>query len=131
MGALSFLLGCTPVAHRYADVQLDVPGEMPPEAEFVRICVEGVGTQEFGARLTGRFSMTGLPAGEPANVGVDVLDADGGLLMSASVDGLLDHTLATRLECSSGAVCAPCEGESTVPLLEDAWLLGVRFLEAG
>lgn len=128
MAALALaVLGCAPTDHRFADVQLDLPGALPEAASVVRICVDGVGEREFGARLTGRFSMTGLPPGEPVDVAVDVLDEDGELLTVGWADDLLEHGVGTRSECSAGAVCAPCSAGSSGPEADDAWLLAVRF----
>ena len=128
MAALALvLMGCAPTDHRFADVQLDLPGALPQAASVVRVCVDGVGEREFGARLTGRFSMTGLPPGEPVDVAVDVLDEAGELLAVGWAEGLVEHGVGARSECLAGAVCQPCSAESSGPEADDAWLLAVRF----
>ncbi len=125
---LILVLGCMPVEHRAADLQLDLPGSQPQEAETVRVCVRGVGYRDYGARLTGQFTMTGLPVGEPALVQVDVYDGDDTLLVSGEGE-VEDYLLGRRLECAAGAVCEPCEDEGEPAQdQEDSWLLAVRFL---
>ncbi|MCB9745898.1 MAG: hypothetical protein H6740_25210 [Alphaproteobacteria bacterium] len=46
----------------------------------MRICVAGVRERVAGARFTGRYVFTGLPAGRAADVTVDALDAGGAVL---------------------------------------------------
>ena len=120
-------LGCTPTEHRYADLQLDLPGALPEQAETVRVCVEGSGERDFGARLSGMFTLTGLPVGEPARVQVDVFDAEGALLATGAGE-VWDYAVGVRLECAAGAVCEPCQDDGEPVDEEDsAWLLAVRF----
>ena len=122
------VLGCMPTEHRFADLQLDLPGAMPEQAETVRVCVEGAGERDFGARLSGLFTLTGLPVGQEARVQVDVFDEEGTLLISGS-GTVLDYAVGLRLECAAGAVCEPCEDDGDPVSEEDsAWLLAVRFL---
>lgn len=128
MGALvAALLGCSPVDYRDADLQLDLPGQVPTQAEQVRVCVSGVGQQTFGARMSGLFAVTGLPAGQPVDVTVDVLE-QGLVVVQGRTSELVDYALASRTECDE-AGCTPCtEQGSFASAEEETWVLALRFL---
>ena len=121
------MLGCPePIDYRPADLQIDLPGLVPDGAETVRICVDGVGSRSFGARLAGRFAMSGLPAGQPLDVVIDVMDGDGELMVQGRAEGVEGWVEGELDEdCDT---CAPCgaTGSFAAPG-EDSWVLAVRF----
>ena len=118
-------VACSAVEYRDADLQLDLLGELPEEAESVRVCVGEVGEQDFGARIDGRFAVTGLPVGVPLDVDVEVHDADGAVLERASVEGLEGYAEAEPLSCED---CEPCtEDGAFAPAGGETWVLAVRF----
>lgn len=117
--------GCSAVEYRDADLQLDLAGEVPPDVEQIRVCVADVGEQTFGARIDGRFAVTGLYAGEPVDVTVDLVDEDGALLERASVSALEGFASAEPVGCGD---CEPCtEADAFAPATEETWVLAVRF----
>jgi len=126
---LALLMGCpAPIDYRRADLHVDLPGLVDPEAATVRVCVDGVGSRSFGARLAGRVALTGIPAGEPVDVVVDVLDDDGALMAQGyadDVDGWIQGELDE--DCEG---CEPCQAEGSFAAPEeDSWVLAVRFYE--
>jgi len=126
---LALLAGCPePIDYRQADLQVDLPGLVPVDAETVRICVDGVGSRSFGARLAGRFALTGIPAGDPVDIVVDVLNEDGELLIQGYADGVEGWTTGELDEVCEG--CEPCKAEGSFAAPEeDSWVLAVRFFE--
>jgi hypothetical protein len=128
VGALAaLLLACSPVDYRDADLQLDLPGQVPAQAEQVRVCIGGVGEQTFGARMNGLFAVTGLPAGQAVDVTVDVLEQDL-VIVQGAVQALTDYAVGTRIECDEQG-CTPCaEPVSFATAEEDTWVLALRFL---
>jgi hypothetical protein len=123
------LSGCAVETYDVADLQLDVAAPLPIGAETLHVCVTGVGMLDRGAG-NGRMAFPGLPVGDPAEVTVDVLDADGALLATAGpavLDG--DAPWATtplgdpQDACHTTGELAPDEATS--------WLLVLRFAEDG
>lgn len=126
--------GCRGVEYRAADLQLDVLERVPDTAETVRICVDGVGEQVFGARFNGRFALTGLPTGRTYDVSLDALDADGELV--GAWRGVVSGYGVADARCQAPAddtgdtepACAPCQAQGGfVQPGEDSWLLAVHF----
>jgi hypothetical protein len=120
--------GCEGVEYRAAELQLDVLERVPDSAETVRICVDGVGEQVFGARFNGRFAVTGLPTGRTYDVAIDALDADGELVGAWS--GVVSGYGVGDARCSddTGMACEPCDAQGGfVQPGEDSWLLAVHF----
>jgi hypothetical protein len=123
--ALVWAGACGEPDYRPADLQLDLVGELPLEAEFVRLCVGGVGQRVLGYRLAGSYSYPGLPVGLPVDVDVDVLDADGEVLAQGQAPSLAGYTEGVLSECIG---CEPCEATGTAADPEgDSWLLAVRL----
>lgn len=122
MGAL-LALACSPVSYRDADLVLDVAGAVPDDADVVTICVADVGAESFGARIDGRFALTGLPAGQALDVTVDVV-RDQAVVSRA--EGTLDDYLAVQAaDCED---CVPCdEDDAFATAQEETWVLAVRF----
>lgn len=117
--------GCGEPDYRVADLQLDLVGPLPLDAEFVRICVGGVGQRVVGYRLRGSFSYPGLPAGVPVDVAVDLLDADGEVLAQGQAPALAGYTEGVLSECLA---CEPCEASGSAAEPGDPdWLLAVRL----
>jgi hypothetical protein len=142
--------GCTREEYRNADLQLDILAPLPEHADQLRICVEGSRSRTVGAGGS-RYALPGLPAGEPAEVVVDVLverdgasAADTGQGMLSSIARSLRVTLSpdapygsTSLEifahseediASCDACLEPCRGGATAAQdQEETWLLTARF----
>ena len=119
--------GCASEDYSPADLQLDVEAPVPDAAETLRVCVSGRGVHEQGAG-NGRAAVTGLTADVPAEVQVQLLDADGTLLGQTS-PVVLDGTTpwaAAPLSPADG----PCQADGApAPEGTDTWLLAVRFEE--
>lgn len=130
--SLILLVACSSVEYRAADLQLDLPGPLPEGAEQVRLCVDGVGTETFGARESGRFALTGLPAGQAIDVVVDVVGEDE-LLAQARVSELGGWSVGELEDCApdSGMVpCQPCSARGQwAEKGEDSWVLALRFTD--
>ena len=113
--------------YRDADLQLDLPGLVPDQAEQVRVCIAGVGEQSFGARMNGLFAVTGLPAGEPVDVTVDVVEQEL-VTVRGQAEQLSDYQLGSREDCPEEG-CEPCtEQDRFAPAQEDTWVLALRFV---
>ena len=126
---LALLLSCTPLETRPADLQVDFFEDQPEEAAQVRICVDGVGEWTEAARLRAHYAFTGIPPGEPVDVAVDLLDADGALLavgrleeVDGYVEGELEDCQLSEEECTA---CSTSENRAK----EDAWVLAIRFTD--
>ncbi|MCP4807226.1 MAG: hypothetical protein GY913_21325 [Proteobacteria bacterium] len=117
-------LACSSVEYRDADLVLDVARAVPDDADAVVVCIEDVGAMSFGARIDGRFAVTGLPAGDAVDVTVDVLVEDA-VLERAAVTGLDGYGTAQVEACEE---CVPCdEDDAFATAGEDTWVLAVRF----
>ncbi len=117
--------GCGEPDYRPADLQLDLVGELPLDAEYVRLCVGGVGQKVLGYRLSNTYSFAGLPIGVPVDVQVDVLDIDGEVLARGQAPALAGYTEQVLAECLG---CEPCEASGTAADPDgDSWLLAVRL----
>ncbi len=116
-----------PLDYRPADLQLDLPADVPVAAETARVCVEGVGTMSFGANLAGRFVFTGIPTDRgDHSITAELLDADGVVILQGGADNVNGHAVGEVDECLDG--CLPCTalGGFASPE-EDSWVLAVRF----
>ncbi len=119
--------GCGEPDYRVADLQLDLAGEPPSDAEFVRICVTGVGQRVLGYRLAGAYSYPGLPEGVPVDVVVDVLDGEGAVLAQGQAPTLVGYTEEVLTDCMG---CEGCDASGTAADPGgESWLLAVRFLD--
>jgi hypothetical protein len=121
--------GCGRVDYDVADLQLDVAAPLPDAAETLHVCVTGAGELSQGAG-NGRAAFTGLPAGEPAEVRLEVYDEDGAMLAAAGPVTLDADTpwCTTPLE-DPGEACA--DDGHPAPEGSDTWLLALRFQEDG
>lgn len=137
VAALLLCGGCVAdPAYRPADLQLDLPGLVPTSAALARTCVEGVGERQAGARLEGRLVFTGIPAGAPIDVVIDLFDEAGTLLAQGRGQGVDGYAQGERVDCVLGLdsgdlpveTCEPCaaEGKFAEPD-EPSWVLAVRF----
>jgi hypothetical protein len=119
--------GCGEPDYRAADIQLDLTGDPPNGAASLRICVDGVGQRVLGYRLAGSYSYPGLPADEPLDVRVDVLDDQGEVLAQGQALSLAGYTEEVLLECVQ---CEACEASGSAADPDGAsWLLAVRLLD--
>lgn len=118
-------VACSAVEYRDADLQLDLLGEVPEDAEQVRVCVADVGEQSFGARIDGRFAVTGLYANEPVDVTIDLLDADAAVLARAEAADLDGYAELESRQCEGCEVCS--EADNFAPAGGETWVLAVRF----
>ena len=126
--AFALVLGCAGPSYDRADLQLDVAASLPADAERLRVCVVGSGVVTQGAG-NGRAAITGLPADEPADVTVVVLDDADRVLASAGptrLDG--EAPWATTPLDTPGADCD--DPGSPAAAGNATWLLAVRFDEA-
>ena len=129
MLALLIWLGCVSTEYREADLQLDLSGEVPEEADRLRICVDGAGAREVGQRFSGLYSFTGLPPGAPLDIAVELISEASGLVLARAevldVTGLVEGELSS---CEGD--CERCRVEgSLVPAGQPDWLLAVRLLD--
>jgi len=128
LSALTLLVwagGCGEPDYVSADLQLDLIGEDPDGAEFIRLCVGGVGQRVLGYRFAGTYSYPGLPVGVPVDVAVDVLDAAGDVLAQGQAPALAGYTEDVLVECVG---CEPCQASGAAADPDgDAWLLAVRL----
>lgn len=128
------LAGCARTPYDVADLQLDVEAPLPGGAESLRVCVVDAGELVVGAG-NGRAAFTGLPAGEPAVVTLDVLDDTGALLGQAGPVTLDAATPWRTVPLAEGALVVeaePCADRgSPAPEGADTWLLALRFAEEG
>ncbi|HJN76428.1 MAG TPA: hypothetical protein QGF58_21045 [Myxococcota bacterium] len=122
---LGLAVACSAVEYRDADLQLDLLGDLPEEAEQIRVCVADVGEQTFGARLDGRFAVTGLYAEEAVDVTVDIVDVDDTMLERATVEGLTDYAEVEPRDCEGCEGCA--EVDDFAAAGGETWVLAVRF----
>lgn len=129
MRLAALLAGCARVEYDVADLQLDVEAPLPAGAETLHVCVGGAGELSVGAG-NGRAAFTGLPAGDPAVVTLDVLD-DAGALLGSAGPVTLDAATPWRTTPLVDAD-APC-ADTGAPAPEgvDTWLLATRFAEEG
>lgn len=125
LGVIVLLSGCDRTEHTPVDVQLDVLAAFPSDAEAVRICVTDGPWRRFGA-TTGRFALSGLYEGIPAEVTVNVLGPFDEMLGVAG-PLLVEEGYAT-VEYTPCADCDRCESSGDTPDAgEPSWTLGVRF----
>lgn len=121
------LFACAAVAYDVADLQLDIAGELPADAETMHVCVEGEGEHDEGAG-NGRVAVTALWSDRPAVVRVEILDDVGGqLLITDAVtfeEG--DAYKVTEPLDPDGTICA-AQGHFA-PDDADSLLLGIRFV---
>lgn len=130
--AACVLLGaCGLEEYRNADLQLDVVGAPASDEDRVRICVSGVGNREQ-ALGAGRLAFAGLPAGEAAEVTVDLLDAEGEARLGRAGPVVLDAdepwARTGWQDCTEDCVACVASGERA-PAGEADWLLAVRLEE--
>ncbi|MFZ5476592.1 MAG: hypothetical protein ACOZNI_07435 [Myxococcota bacterium] len=122
-----WLLACARTGYDVVDLQLDVADPLPAAAEQVHVCVAGAGELTEGAG-NGRIAFTGLFAGEPAEVRLEVLDAAGDVLAVAGPVTLnAAKTYATAGLADEGEPCA--DAGERAPDDAETWVLGLRFLE--
>ena len=124
---LALLFSCTPLETRPADLQVDFFEDQPEETAEVRICVDGVGEWTEAARLRGSYAFTGIPSGDPVDVGVDLLDEEGALLAVGRLEGVDGYVEGELEDCQlSEEGCTPCAALEN-RTQEDAWVLAIRF----
>ena len=123
------LLACTGVDHVPVELQLDVTGAFPSDAETMRVCVSGreVHVQGFG---NGRALVPGVPDG-PVRVAVTLLDdvagaAGGGAPIAGTQPVALDDE-APWAEAALVRDVRPCDAGPSIS--EGTRALAVRFAE--
>lgn len=83
--AVAFVLvlpsACADLDYRPGDWEIDVVAALPPDAETLRICIEGAGITTVGAG-NGRAAVRGLPP-EPTEVRIEAYDIDGNGLVAS------------------------------------------------
>jgi hypothetical protein len=108
---LGTLAGCPdPLDYQPADLQVDLPDQVPAEAEHVQVCAVSERLCCFGARLSGNFAMVGLPPEGAMDIVVDVYDAEGELLLQGSASAVDGYAVGEVTDCSDGG-CTPCGPE--------------------
>ena len=129
-GLLIFLLACAAESYDYADLQVDVQGAVPDDAEQARLCVEGVGLREEGAG-NGRLAFPGLPQSVDALLTVDLLD-EAGALVGRSVPVKIGVGTPYQQTGYTVVTGAPCEATGELaPEGSEGLLLVVRFVDSG
>jgi len=131
LAALCVLLGgCGELDYRYGDLELDIEGPVPADAETLRLCIDGFGATTTGAG-NGRAAVTGLGVDRDYSVFLDVLDADGAILATAGPAALSADAPFTTTPLL-GVATDPCTADgSPAPQGADSWLLVIRFDETG
>ena len=136
--ALLLLPACTVEEWRNADLQLDVSGADWGGYDRARICVAGVGQHE-AALGAGKLAFTGLPAGAPLAVTVDLLaeseDTASGAGVRVGRAGPIDLSADAPWaktgweECDpADDACDACAASGDLAAAGDpSWLLAVRF----
>jgi len=129
---LLLLLGCTVEEWRNADLHLDITDMSWSDEDRIRICVDGAGIHEE-ALGAGRAAFTGISAGAPVSVTVDLLEEDSSSLgirlgragpISFEEPGWIEAPWEPCLED-----CGACSSEGSLTQAgEPDWLLAVRFL---
>jgi hypothetical protein len=121
------LTACGTVAYAPADLQLDVAAPVPDAAETLRVCVTGRGVHSQGIG-NGRAVVTGLPAGAPAEVRLEILDDAGVRIAEAgpvTLDAATPWASIPLLPAADG-----CDDPGApAPADADTALLAVRFEE--
>ena len=117
---------CDRVEYQPVDLQLDLEGSFPLDADTLHLCVEGAGEHSQGAGR-GQGVFNGIPVG-PVVVHYGVLDEDGVVLASAGpVElSLEDSYVVAPLE-QGGELCE--DDGSVVQQGEDSLVLGFRVVE--
>ena len=127
LGPLLLLLGgCTDLDYRPGDWEVDVVAALPPEAETLRICIDGVGVSTVGAG-NGRADVRGLPTHD-TQVRIEVYALDEVALFAAAWAPIGDDTPQVDVPPASfdGTPCT-ASGEFAKSGEEDR-LLVTRFV---
>ncbi len=131
LALIAALAGCSVETWRLADLQVDIDAPLPATAEWVHICVAGVGEHLEGA-ANGRVAMPALPFADAHEITVEVwADDEDPELALVGTTGPLTLTLtepylAVPLQLGTSAPCT-AEGE-VAPKDSASWLLVARFL---
>lgn len=123
--AALLLGGCAGVDYRPVDLQLDVLGAVPAEAETIRMCVEGVGELTEGAG-NGRVVYAGLRTDSVAQVTLSFETETGDVIGGAGPVELDADTPWAEVEQDDRAEACTATAFD-VPASEAGWALGVRF----
>lgn len=122
---LSAVLACNSVDYRTVDLQVDVIGPVPVDAETLHMCVVGSGELSEGAG-NGRVLFAGLHADQPASITIAFVDETGHVIGGAGPLNLDDGTPWAEVEqdqrdedCTDEGIPAAAD--------EESWVLGVRF----
>lgn len=119
------------------DLHVDLDGDQPAEAAFVRLCVAGGAERQYGSS-SGRYVLTGLVAEGPVVLTVDLLDEDEEVIGRFGPEEIREeHHVVPPGDCETPVVddrppCAvPCTGGPEIPAEnEESRVLGARFLGA-
>lgn len=123
--ALGILPACGSVAYRPVDLELDVLGALPVDAETIHMCVEGSGELSEGAG-NGRVMFAGLHADQPATITLAFVDDAGGVIGGVGPVDLDD--LTPWAEAAQDDRAEDCVADGTTTTADEAsWVLGIRF----
>ena len=122
---LAVLLGCGSVAYRPVDLEIDVIGAVPAEAETIHMCVEGSGELSEGAG-NGRVLFAGLHTDHTATITLAFFTDTGEVIGGAGPIDLDEATPWAEVEQDDRADDCVAEGTTTTAD-EASWVLGTRF----
>lgn len=129
---LSPLVACASVAYVPVDIEVDVLGVVPSDAETIHMCVEGSGEMSAGAG-NGRVTFAGIRADTEAVVTLVFVDEDGVVVggagpVSLAAEGFDVGDAPPWLEVEQDDRSDDCVPVGT-PASDDAesWVLGTRF----
>ncbi len=129
---LSPLVACGSVAYVPVDIEVDVLGTVPIDAETIHMCVEGSGDLSEGAG-NGRVTFAGIRADVEASVTLAFLDETGVVIGGAgpvnlAAEGFGTDSAPNWLQVEQDDRAEDCVPVG-VPASDDAesWVLGTRF----
>ena len=120
------LLACDMQTYDVADLQLDLEGAMPVDAELMHVCIADQLEHEEGAG-NGRVAVPGLWADRDAEVRIELYNIDGEQLLVAGPIVFGDAWQVAPVLEPDGLRCAVDKDKA--PTSAETWLLGIRFSE--
>ncbi len=119
------LTGCASITYSPIDLQLDVVGAVPNDAQTIDMCVEGAGLLSEGAG-NGRVMFAGLPADVATTVTLDFTDTSGAVI--GGVGPVVFDVGTAWVQAPQDKRTTPCAADGQpVSSDEASWVLGTRF----